>query len=246
MGNISLKTNDETTFTFKYGNCAKNSSKKSPGQYYYTFVEESGDKLHCNAHLLNAIRQNWPGRTGTINIVKLNDERYDITVVREADRVFDLELTQWSDQENKYVECGAWPGSGGEETKTAPAAQPYSGPSAPVDMGMPPPQAKSTKTWEDVEALYAEALGRAAKVWFGFDWKDVPGDQCGAVERMAVSMAIEANRAGLRPLSSSDKFIEQMEQKDAPEEPSQMDKAKEAVEAVMGPTETIEDDDLPF
>ena len=59
-------------------------------------------------------------------------------------------------------------------------------------------------------------------------------------------MAIEANRAGLKPLSSSDKFIEQMEQKDAPEEPSQMDKAKEAVEAVMGPTETIEDDDLPF
>ena len=250
MANISLKNNEEIQFEFKYGNCAKNSSRKSPGEYYYTFVEDSGEKLHCNAWLLNAIRQNWPGRGGALNIIKLNEESYDVTVIREAQPIYDLELTQWSDAESKYVQCGAWPTATGEEKTEAAPAQTNQGPPAPVDMGMPPAQAKGTKTWADMDALYTEALTRASKIWFTFDWKNVPGDQCGAVERMAVSIAIEAQRSGLRPPTGSERFVEQMEEKDAQApsaEPTQMERAKAAIENVMGPTDQPEEgDDLPF
>tara|TARA_R110000823_G_scaffold302467_1_gene423698 strand:+ start:154 stop:507 length:354 start_codon:yes stop_codon:yes gene_type:complete len=117
-------------------------------------------------------------------------------------------------------------------------------------MGMPPAQAKGAKTWADMDALYTEALTRASKIWFTFDWKNVPGDQCGAVERMAVSIAIEAQRSGLRPPTGSERFVEQMEEKDAqtaPAEPTQMERAKAAIENVMGPTDQPEEgDDLPF
>ena len=231
MANITLKNHESLSVTFKYGNAAKTSSTKAPGTYYYTFGLEDGDKLLCNAYLLNAIRQNWPGRGGTLHITQ--NSATDYTIVREqvADQIWDLELTEWSDQASKFVVIGVWPT---EEGTSAGPQQTQAAAQAPPPPPVPQQQHQASRdpapTWDDLESLYSEGMARAQSVFANFDLSAYPGDAIGALERMAVSLTIEARKVGLTGPGPEEKFLENVGEDGDP-----------------GPAAPPEsDDDLPF
>jgi len=215
--NLSMKNNETLELTFDYGNVARNPSKNNPGEFYYAFSVNGGDRLNCDAYCLMAIRNEWPGRNGSVQITKLNNTRYDCVATDVQPKIYALELTEWDEGEGKYVVTGAWPAeSGGKPTGEAGPSKsdrpaPAGAPQAPGPTG---PSHAPTGSWEDVTALYAHTIELSRQVWQSFDWHDIAGDECGAVERMAVSMAIEAKKMGLKAPSPQEKFLEQMEEEE--------------------------------
>ena len=88
--------------TFKYGNVTRNSSKRG-GDDYFVFDCEEG-RINADAALGEAIASNWPGRGGSAKIWK-TENGYDVEITDPAERIWDLEMRQWDDSSNSFVEC---------------------------------------------------------------------------------------------------------------------------------------------
>ena len=100
---IKFQDNTPQAVTFKYGNVSRCKSKQDGGGYYYRFDTED-DRMNANPHLAAAIAANWPGRGGTVSIEKFNNKRWDVAVVEPADRIYPLEMREWSEDAHEFEE----------------------------------------------------------------------------------------------------------------------------------------------
>ena len=245
MATISLKNNEQILAQFQYGNCAKMISRKVPGTHYYTWTLEGGDKLAGDAYLLNAIRNNWPGRGGALMITKLNAQTYEIEVRMKSPKgIYPLELTQWDDTEKQFVQIGTWPSEAATDDDTG-EEHPQTSSERRVEASA---DVTPESEWKELEDYYRECVKRARVIWeeemVPFD--EIPGDHAQSVQDLAVSMAIEGKKMGLMSPTANQKLVEGMEGEELGEVPSSVDTISPGASVSDREPPPEEESDLPF
>ena len=203
---ISLtRDGDKVQATFDYSNATKNKSKKGEG-FYYTFAINGGDKMHVNRHGFMAIDAAWCGKEGTMKIERVGvDDYYCEVVSGGAD--YPLELKQWNTHTSSYDDVQGWTMGMDPENigQAAPVAQQ---PPQQGSQGGDPPQQQGPPvrdvtpmsagpSWDDLAGTMRHALSVASGIWDQEVVLGVTGDVAGAIERMAVSLYIDARKMGL-------------------------------------------------
>ena len=221
--NITLKENEPTEVTFKYGNVTKSKSKKDDSMYYVFDCDEG--RINANDVLAQLIADNWCGRGGTMKIEKLNKTRFDVEVVDPAERIYPLEMRAWDDSIGGFAEIefdisGAAPApapqnSGAKAEPSAPAAK----------KGVPAPSLDT----------YASLMAHCIQLAKAMCGEEVTEPQ----QKVAVTLFMEAARKGLA--------AEMEEEEETNDTTGEETDEKETEEAPRKPTKgDIEDDDLPF
>ena len=221
---------DRALVEFDYPNATKNKSKKGDG-FYYTFSINNGEKMHVNRHGFMAIDRNWCGKGGSMKINRVGVDAYEIEVVGGGEN-YPLELKQWNNNTRGFDNVPGW--TQGMDPEDGAPAQPQ----AP----QPPPQqqthqraaqAPSGASWEDLSGAMGHALMLATTIWENEGPSSATGDIAGAVERIAVSLYIDARKMGLTAPSAVQQVVEAVN--------------GDVVNADVAPTGAgLDDDDLPF
>ena len=221
--NITLKENEPTEVTFKYGNVTKSKSKKDDSMYYVFDCDEG--RINANDVLAQLIADNWCGRGGTMKIEKLNKTRFDVEVVDPAERIYPLEMRAWDDSIGGFAEIefdisGAAPAPA--QTNSGATAEP----SAPAaKKGVPAPSLDT----------YASLMAHCIQLAKAMCGEEVTEPQ----QKVAVTLFMEAARKGLA--------AEMEEEEETNDTTGEETDEKETEEAPRKPTKgDIEDDDLPF
>jgi hypothetical protein len=220
--NITLKENEPTEVTFKYGNVTKSKSKKDDSVYYVFDCDEG--RINASAALAQLIADNWCGRGGTMKIEKLNKTRFDVEVIDPAERIYPLEMRAWDDSIGGFAEIefdisGATPAqsSSGAKAESSPPAAKKSG-------GVPAPSLDT----------YASLMSHCIQLATAMCGEEITEPQ----QKIAVTLFMEAARKGLAV-----EMEEEEETNDTGEETDE----KEEQEAPRKLTKSdIEEDDLPF
>lgn len=191
---VKLLDNESITCTPKYGSINRNLSK-SGNLHYYTMDTEDVGRINLNAHGAKTVQENWPGRGGVMKITKTTWDDWSAEIIEAADQIYPLEMKAW--QGNAF-EAIPFVISGLPESPEVgpPAQEPTAEPVAPAT----PPDDASKWTLDDLANLMMWATQRAgACIETMQPEKEIgQGDYIGALERMAVSLFIEAKRQGLR------------------------------------------------
>ena len=221
--NITLKENEPTEVTFKYGNVTKSKSKKDDSIYYVFDCDEG--RINANDVLAQLIADNWCGRGGTMKIEKLNKTRFDVEVIDPAERIYPLEMRAWDDSIGGFAEIefdisGAAPApaqnNSGPKAESSPSAAKKGGPAPSLD-------------------TYASLMAHCIQLAKAMCGEEVTEPQ----QKIAVTLFMEAARKGL----AAEMEEEEEETNDTGEETDE----KETEEAPRKLTKSdIEDDDLPF
>ena len=227
--NITLKENEPTEVTFKYGNVTKSKSKKDDSVYYVFDCDEG--RINASAALAQLIADNWCGRGGTMKIEKLNKTRFDVEVVDPAERIYPLEMRAWDDSIGGFAEIEFDIQSGFYATGATTSAQSSSGAKAESS----PPAAKGGGNVPAPSLdTYASLMSHCIQLAKAMCGEDVTEPQ----QKIAVTLFMEAARKGLAV-----EMEEEEETNDTGEETDE----KETEEAPRKLTKSdIEDDDLPF
>ena len=206
---VQLKDHERHGCCFKYGNVTKNKSRKGDG-FYYTFKSEEDELINVNAYGLKAIWDVWPGRGATIKLTKNSFQEWQVELLEAADNVYPLEMKQWNEATTSFDDV-PFRIPGIEAGDTPPPSTP------PAEVGddnpTPAPPAKGEWDREDLARLMEWAWGEAVRIITkkiemvaetllpeGRPLPDLklPGDSVGAIERMAVTLYIDAQKKGLR------------------------------------------------
>lgn len=235
---ISLnRDGDRALVEFDYSNATKNKSKKGEG-FYYTFSINGGDKLHVNRHGFMAIDRNWCGKGGSMKINRVGVDAYEIEVVGGGEN-YPLELKQWNNNTRGFDNVEGWT-QGMDPESMAPNGQP--GIVVESHQSQPQPQQQTQQravqtpsgaSWGDLSGAMGHSLMLATEIWESEGPGGVAGDVAGAIERMAVSLYIDARKMGLTA-------------------PNPVEKVAEAIDGEVESTggggggAEFEDGDLPF
>lgn len=201
---ISLnRDGDRALVEFDYPNATKNKSKKGDG-FYYTFAINGGDKMYVNRHAFMAIDANWCGKNGVMKLERLGEDSYAIEAQSQGEN-YPLELKQWNTNTNAYDDVPGWIMGQDPEGGTAPPQrqqqqQPQQQPqqAAPQQQAhKQQAQAAAGASWTDLSGTMSHALSLATQIWEHEGPNNPTGDVAGAVERMAVSLYIDARKMGL-------------------------------------------------
>lgn len=221
--NITLKENEAIEVTFKYGNVTRSKSKRNPNEFYYAFDCEEG-RINASPTLGQLIADNWCGRGGTMRIEKLNNTRFDVEATDPADRIYALDMREWSDEANPpgFVDCDLeFLGTGG-------AALPPKAEKPERSTPPSPPQKTSDKpSFEEYTVLMAHCLGAAVAIC----GEDITEQQ----QKVAVTLFMQADRKGIT--------ADSIGREKAPEPPPQEEEVHYDEETAV---EEDDDDDLPF
>ena len=202
---ISLnRDGDQALVEFDYSNATKNKSKKGEG-YYYTFAVNGGDKLHVNRFGFKAIDANWPGKNGVLKIERLGEDAYDVES-RSKGEEWPLELKQWNNNTRIYDDVPNWiMGQDPEDIDSQPAPQQQqSKPAQRQQSQQTASGAPPAASWEQLSGMMGHAVMLASQIWEHEGPSGVTGDVAGAVERMAVSIYIDARKMGLQAPGGAD------------------------------------------
>jgi hypothetical protein len=192
IASVKLLDNESITCTPKYGSLNRNLSK-SGDNHYYTLDTEDVGRINLNAHGAKVVQENWPGRGGVMKITKTTWDDWSAEIIEAANQIYPLEMK-------------AWQGNGFETIPFVISGLPESpevGPPAQEPTAEPvAPPAFDTNEWtlDDIAYLMMWATQRAGDcLETSQPEKEIgQGDYIGALERMAVSIFIEAKRQGLR------------------------------------------------
>ena len=202
---ISLnRDGDQALVEFDYSNATKNKSKKGDG-FYYTFAINGGDKLHVNRHGFMAIDAIWCGKNGTMKIERVGVDQY-FCEAQSGGADYPLELKQWNQNTKGFDDVQGWqmgmdPENIGQSAPVAaqppPARQQQSQPQNNQQAQQQAPVASDGPSWDDLAGTMGHALMVAVGIWEHEGPQAATGDVAGAIERMAVSLYIDARKMGL-------------------------------------------------
>ena len=246
---ISLnRDGDRALVEFDYSNATKNRSKKGDG-FYYTFAINGGDKLHVNRHGFMAIDQAWCGKNGTMKIERVGVDQY-FCEAQSGGADYPLELKQWNQNTKGFDDVQGWQMGQDPENigQSAPAAEqpPPTGQqqSQPQNNQPAQQQAPAAATdWNDLAGTMGHALMIAVGIWEHEGPQAATGDVAGAIERMAVSLYIDARKMGLvAPVeqAAQDGPMKEAIQQVVQGIDGQVDEQQAALDAAAA------EDDLPF
>ena len=191
---VRLNDNESITCSPKFGSINQKVSKSGSG-YWYTMDTEEG-RINLNPSGAKAVQEGWCGKGGTMKISKMAWDDWKVEVVEAADQIYPLEMKTWKDNTMQTVPF-IIPGFPTDpDAETPPAAEPAAEPVAPAT----PPADASKWTLDDLANLMMWATQRAgACIETMQPEKEIgQGDYIGALERMAVSLFIEAKKQNLR------------------------------------------------
>ena len=194
---VRLNDNESITCSPKWGSINRALSKSGAG-FYYTMDTEDVGRINLNPAGAKAVQEGWCGRGGTMKITKISWDDWSVEIVETADQVHPLQMRTWKDNTMQTIPFVV-PGLSNPdpEAEPPPAAEPAAEPVAPA----PPPADASKWTLDDLANLMQWAAQHAGACLETMQpEKEIgQGDYIGALERMAVSLFIEAKRQGLRP-----------------------------------------------
>jgi len=192
---VKLLDNESITCTPKYGSINRNLSK-SGDNHYYTMDTEDVGRINLNAHGARVVQENWPGRGGVMKITKTTWDNWSAEIIEAADQIYPLEMKAWqgSGFESIPFVISGLP----ESTEAGPPAQEPA--AVPVDPATPPAFDTNEWTLDDIANLMQWAAQHAGACLETMQpEKEIgQGDYIGALERMAVSLFIEAKKQNLR------------------------------------------------
>lgn len=195
MASVRLNDNESITCSPKYGSINRSLSKSGNG-FYYTMDTEDVGRINLNPAGAKAVQEGWCGRGGTMKITKMAWDDWKVEIVETADQIHPLEMRTWKDNAMQTIPF-VIPGFPTDpDAETPPAAEPAAEPVAPAT----PPADASKWTLDDLANLMMWATQRAgACIETMQPEKEIgQGDYIGALERMAVSLFIEAKKQNLR------------------------------------------------
>ena len=197
---------------FDYSNATKNKSKKGEG-FYYTFSINGGEKLYVNRHGFIAIDRNWCGKGGSMKINRVGVDKYDIEVVGGGEN-YPLELKQWNNNTRGFDNVEGWtqgmdPEGDGSHFADASRPDQQSQPQPQQQTQQRAVQTPSGASWGDLSGAMGHSLMLATELWESEGPGGVTGDVAGAIERIAVSLYIDARKMGLTaPQQATEKVAE--------------------------------------
>lgn len=215
-GTLSLsRDGDQASLRFEYNNFTRNKSRNNPNEMYYTFACEGGIKCHVPAAGAEAIIANWPGKGGSMTVVRHAATSWEIKDVFGGDTQYPLQMKEWNNASREYVDVN-WqpgqpvePGSAPQQPQTAPQAQggaqghpPQAGAPQTQQTAVQAASAAPAVTWEDLEGTWQASWEIAWKAMAGVHGQ-IEGDLAGAIERAAVTIYMDARRQGLGPRGAS-------------------------------------------
>ena len=202
---ITLKDNEQVTIEFKYGNVTKNKSK-SGENWYYTFSGDIGgreDRLNLNAYGVKAVMDVWPGRGGVCRVIKRSWEVWEVEVLETAENIYPLEMKMWNPNTKSFDDVPFHlAGLDHDDPQSIDPPKEVGGradPPAGVDLS-PGGAAKGTWNLEDLEQTMGWALQAATRAC---ETVEISGEE--AVEKVAVSLYIDARKLGLKWEDPADK-----------------------------------------
>ena len=194
---FNLETNVPVDVEFLYDNVTSGISKKD--KRWYAFATQHG-KMWAENYLVRSILQAWQGKGCTMRITKLSEEAYRIDDIVQGDGA-PLAMKEWDQTSKAFVQVkfdldGLTPLEAAEVPEGAAVA--------PGVVTHPKPNNAvqgSTVAYRDLVNLMGACLGDAFLAWKAeTDDHDLEGDACGAVERIAVSLYIDARKIGVAPV----------------------------------------------
>ena len=186
---IKFGDNAPTSVTFKYGNVTLCESMRG-GDPYYRFDCEEG-RINASKPLAEAIAANWPGSGGRVRITKRNARTFEVQKEQHGND-YPLEMRQWDDASNGFVNVEMTLGVNG----SAPAAQP----SRPQQQTPQAAPADGEDKWTSIVSMMAAAVYAAESI--------CPDSYTAAErEKVAVSMYMSAERQRV-DMSSSPVSVE--------------------------------------
>lgn len=195
-GSINFNDGTVASIVFEYNNFSRNTPKKG-GAFYYTFVGEGAMKHNMNAHGAQAIAAVWPGKGGSLQLTRHSETQWTVDHVQQGDLEYGLQMTEWNNNTRSFATVDQWqpgmPIEGGEAPANPTPPPAHQAP--PANMGppvTPPGKAAQTVTLGELEGLAAWAVRTAAN-----NMPDLQGDMAGAVERLAVTLYMDARKMGL-------------------------------------------------
>ena len=192
---VKLLDNESITCTPKFGSISRNLSRSGNGHYYTMDTEDVG-RINLNAHGARVVQENWPGRGGVMKITKTTWDNWSAEIIEAADQIYPLEMQAW--QGNGFEAIPFAISGLPESTEAGPPAQEPA--AVPVDPA--PPPAFNSNEWplDDIANLMQWAAQHAGACLETMQpEKEIgQGDYIGALERMAVSLFIEAKKQNLR------------------------------------------------
>jgi len=197
MASVRLNDNESITCSPKYGSINRSLSKSGNG-FYYTMDTEDVGRINLNPAGAKAVQEGWCGRGGTMKITKMAWDDWKVEIVETADQIHPLEMRTWKDNAMQTIPF-VIPGFPEDPEPEAgpPAQEPAAEPVAPAT-----PPAFDTNEWtlDDIANLMQWAAQHAGACLETMQpEKEIgQGDYIGALERMAVSLFIEAKKQNLR------------------------------------------------
>jgi len=195
MASVRLNDNESITCSPKYGSINRSLSKSGNG-FYYTMDTEDVGRINLNPAGAKAVQEGWCGRGGTMKITKMAWDDWKVEIVETADQIHPLEMRTWKDNAMQTIPfvIPGFPET--PDAETPPAAEPAAEPVAPAT----PPADASKWTLDDLANLMMWATQRAGACIETMqpEKETGQGDYIGALERMAVSLFIEAKKQNLR------------------------------------------------
>lgn len=189
---IELHDGSVQDLTFRYGNCARMTSRSGTG-FYYRFELEEG-RLNANAHIVKAIAENWPGRGGSMRIERHSAASYTISNVNPSENAqYALDMCEWNNNTRKYEPIPFDLGTAGTPETATPQHSP---PSTATSPSPTPATIESNTQWDDITDLMRFCLLEAKRMWERTQ-VDAQGDHAKAIQALAVSLYIDARRLGI-------------------------------------------------
>ena len=186
---IKFGDNAPTSVTFKYGNVTLCESMRG-GDPYYRFDCEEG-RINASKPLAEAIAANWPGSGGRVRITKRSPRMYEVQKEQHGND-YPLEMRQWDDASNGFVNVEMTLGVNG----SAPAVQP----SQPQQQTPQAASADGEDKWTSIVNMMGAAIYAAERI--------CPDSYTAAErEKVAVSMYMSAERQNA-DMSSSPVSVE--------------------------------------
>ena len=194
---VRLNDNESIICSPKWGSINRTLSKSGNG-FYYTMDTEDVGRINLNPAGAKAVQEGWCGRGGTMKITKISWDDWAVEIVETADQVHPLQMRTWKDNTMQTIPFVV-PGLSNPdpEAEPPPATEP-----PPTEAAAPSPPADANQwTLDDLAYLMMWATQRAGACLETIQpEKEIgQGDYIGALERMAVSLFIEARKQGLRP-----------------------------------------------
>ena len=201
---FNLENNVPVDVEFLYDNVTSGVGKT--GKRWYAMSTQHG-KMWATNYMVRSILQAWQGKGCSMRITKLSDTAYVIDDIVQGDGA-PLAMKEWDAPSKAFVAVkfdldGLQPLEAAEVPEGAAVAPGI------VTHHKPDNAVKGTNSpsYADLVNLMGACLSDAALLWVQ-EKLPTTGDYAGAVEKVGVSLFIDARKLGLRPASLVEKVVQ--------------------------------------